>query len=387
MKKILQMKVSKIYVLVAILISVLCFTGYFSYAIFTVSKEKEEALSMVIGEINYTISGSGVSNNRVTVAGGGSQTITLTVTSQNEFETRYQLYYLNNSNVKVYYVNDNADPFGTIGINSSTKTIKIVIKNNSSSSLTITLGIQGGYLNNSLILESGRTAVNEIANFSVTTRSVTGGNVTVASNATVGTTVTFTTSPSSGFSYYGATIRNSSGGTLMTLDSNTRSFTMPSENVVVSPKWKYADKVVFAIDSSDDGAWSQRKQEGASAYASWQSSRHYIHFGGSGQSRVVAYSNKTYDLTHYQTYRAQAYHADATGKVSFTAGVSTTNTPFLRDVPDKILIAPPGNNTWVTINVDIPTFSGNYYLGFEVYSPSSYQAPFGYATLIGKVYE
>ena len=387
MKKLFQIKVSKIYAIIAIAVSLLCLVGYFSYAMFTVSKTKENALSIVTGGLNYTITGTGVTSNRITTTAGSTKSVTLTVTSQNDIDSKYQLYYQNNSNVEVYYLESNEDPFGTIEANGSIQ-ITILIKNKASSSQTITLGVQGGYPSNELTLESGRTAVDDIGTFSITKRSVTGGTVTVSSSAQVGSTVTFTTSASSGFSYYGATIRDSSGSTLMTLNSSTKSFTMPSENVVVSPKWKYADKNIFQLDVQDDGAWTQARQEGVSSYASWQPSRHYVHCGGSsGLSRVTTYSNKTYDLTHYATYRVAAYESGTTSNITFIVGVSKTNTEFLRDVSTKTQKIAPGNDIWATIDYDITNLTGSYYLGFEIFSSVSYAAPFGSANLIGRVYE
>ena len=55
-------------------------------------------------------------------------------------------------------------------------------------------------------------------------RTVTGGSITVSDTATAGKTLNFTTNPNSSFTYYGATVRDSSGATLMTLDSNTDKF-------------------------------------------------------------------------------------------------------------------------------------------------------------------
>ena len=160
MKDILQRKVSKTYAVIAIAVSLLCLLGYFSYAMFTVSETKENALSIVTGGLNYTITGTGVTNNRITVTAGSNQSVTLTVTSQNDIDSKYQLYYQNNSNVDVYYLESNEDPFGTIEANGS-KRITILIKNNASSSQTITLGVQGGYPANDITLDSGRTAVDE----------------------------------------------------------------------------------------------------------------------------------------------------------------------------------------------------------------------------------
>ena len=68
---------------VAIIISLLCIGGYFSYAMFTVTKEKGKAISIEIGDFNYSISGVGVTNGRVSVPANGEASFTLIVSSLN----------------------------------------------------------------------------------------------------------------------------------------------------------------------------------------------------------------------------------------------------------------------------------------------------------------
>ena len=391
MKKLSKVTVPKVYAIVAIIISLLCIGGYFSYAMFTVTKEKGKAISIEIGDFNYSISGVGVTNGRVSVPANGEASFTLIVSSLNKTVSRYQLYYLNNSNVDVYYDPAFGKPNSTLGtqIDSKPFDIELYIVNHSNSTQTVTFGIQGGFENNAVVLESGRTAVSKVNSFNVSSRTVTGGSITVSDTATAGKTLNFTTNPNSGFTYYGATVRDSSGATLMTLDSNTTSFKMPAQTVTISPKWKHDDQIVFALDSSDDGAWSQKKQEGASSAAQWQTDRHYLYFFGSdGLSRVVAWSNKAYDLTHYATYRAQGYQSGASANLTFSTAVATTNSSFISDLTsNKTSLVAPGNDTWFTIDLNITNLTGNYYLAYEVLSSVSYAAPFGNATLIGRVYE
>ena len=56
MKKIfLETSFSKIYMIVMIIITLLILGGYFSYAMFTVSKEKSNAISIVTGNLTYEL--------------------------------------------------------------------------------------------------------------------------------------------------------------------------------------------------------------------------------------------------------------------------------------------------------------------------------------------
>ena len=56
MKRILlNTKISKIYILGTILISLLLLGSYFSYAMFTVTKEKSNAISIITGTLSYEL--------------------------------------------------------------------------------------------------------------------------------------------------------------------------------------------------------------------------------------------------------------------------------------------------------------------------------------------
>ena len=64
MKKLfLETSFSKIYMLGVILISLLILGGYFSYAMFTVSKEKSNAVSIVTGNLEYNLQVDGAESN------------------------------------------------------------------------------------------------------------------------------------------------------------------------------------------------------------------------------------------------------------------------------------------------------------------------------------
>ena len=108
---------------------------------------------------------------------------------------------------------------------------------------------------------------NEIeGTYQLSTTNVTGGNVTLTSDSVEGgSTVTFTANPNSGFSYYGATIKSTTGTVLATLDSNTNSFTMPYRDVIVSPKWKYNDLNVMVLDNIADTGWTSSLTDGANS--------------------------------------------------------------------------------------------------------------------------
>lgn len=667
MKKLLQIKVSKIYAFITIFVSLLCLGGYFSYAMFTVTKEKESALNVVVGGLNYTVTGTGVTNNQITVAGNSISTYVLTLTSQNRIDSRYQLFYQDNSNVDIYYLEDfssfkqefaytgsiqtytapvtgdyqlevwgasggsaascaggkggysrvqvslkenetlyigvggagtgdnthtsrtggyngggnatvvdsdtntrqasgggathiakkdgtlsslssavdsilvvagggggagnndavmctaggsgggengldggsyqesstvygtgkggtqtaggsyeagsgvasayrvsgsfgqggngvtagggggfygggvavtsagggssylgnndgktiagNASmptydglstmtgnsgngyakitylgsdqqidaPSGTIGTTSSVKRVVLVVENHSSSAQNVSLGVQGGYVNNTIAIENGRTAITEKATFDVSSRSVTGGTITVSNRQVeVGDTVTFATSPTSGFQYYGATVRDSDGKTLMTLNSNNKSFIMPAEDVVISPKWKYNDLKVMALDDTQDTTWSSDYMDGAPISFVFESNRHY--FGASiattGNARRAYWTDKAYNLTHYETFEMRAYEYTINNDysadnyhITMWAGVNASK-GWVNGVANRTSSLAKGHMKYVTLRVNVTNLSGNYYLGFEILSNSHpFAANITHATLYGRVYE
>jgi len=73
--------------------------------------------------------------------------------------------------------------------------------------------------------------------YSITQESVTGGNITIDSSATYGDTVSFTPNKEGGYSYKGATVKNSSGQVITTLTSSQKSFVMPASNVTITPSF------------------------------------------------------------------------------------------------------------------------------------------------------
>ena len=62
-KLLLETSFSKIYMIVMILITLLILGGYFSYAMFTVSKEKGNAISIVTGNLTYKLEVDGIEDN------------------------------------------------------------------------------------------------------------------------------------------------------------------------------------------------------------------------------------------------------------------------------------------------------------------------------------
>ena len=382
---ILQRNISKWYLLIVVLIGILVLGFYYSYAMFTVDKVKSNAVSIVTGELNYTL--SGITNNRITVAGNSGVSTTITVNSLNSIESKYQLYYLSLNNITVGYVNDNDLPYGQIGTSGTTKTVRIIVTNTSSSSQMVTIGIAGGLVNNELTLENGQIAINQEAIFSAGSKSITGGSIQLAKTSSIktGETVSFTTTATSGFSYYGATVLDSSGKTVATLSSSQKSFSMPSSDVVASPKWKYNDLTLFYGSNTPNASWVKGKSEGGQSSFSFST---YLTLKAttSSNARIDAWTSRSYDLTHYAQFTMRGISNDATKNYQVYCGMNNHTNIWVNSTRnDSATVAP---NTWFNLSLDVTSYSGNYYLGAQLLSNSqSLTAMFTEAHLIGRVYQ
>ena len=63
-KLLLETSFSKIYMIVMIIITLLILGGYFSYAMFTVSNERSNAISIITGNLDYELLVDGEESNK-----------------------------------------------------------------------------------------------------------------------------------------------------------------------------------------------------------------------------------------------------------------------------------------------------------------------------------
>ena len=165
MKKLLSFSFSKIYIIVMILISLLVVGGYFSYAMFTVSKERSNAISIVTGNLIYDLTVDGEDIESLVIPAGTTKVFTVTLSNPNNRIARFNFYYLGTlpDGVRTGYslLNDgmvtpvetgiNLEKEGTSG---SSNTYRIVVVNDSENKITINLGVSVGLDYNDLSLPS-----------------------------------------------------------------------------------------------------------------------------------------------------------------------------------------------------------------------------------------
>ena len=73
----LETSFSKIYMIGMILICLLILGGYFSYSMFTVSKEKSNAISIVTGNLTYKLEVDSTEGNKLVVPAGETKEFTV----------------------------------------------------------------------------------------------------------------------------------------------------------------------------------------------------------------------------------------------------------------------------------------------------------------------
>ena len=172
-KLLLETSFSKIYMIVMIIVTLLMLGGYFSYAMFTVSKEKGNAISIVTGNLTYKLTVDNVESNKLVVGAKETKEFTVTLSNPNNREARFNFYYEGSlaSGVEAGYKTGEGIniPMGEKGANltasgssGSSNIYKIRVRNESSSSVTITLGVGVGLDYNDLSLPSNGHLFEEI---------------------------------------------------------------------------------------------------------------------------------------------------------------------------------------------------------------------------------
>ena len=173
-KELMKADISKFYILGVGIICLLLVGGFFSYAMFTVSKEKNNAISIVTGNLTYKLTVDGSEGNKLIVGVGETKEFTVVLSNPNNRTTRFNFYYVGNlpSNVTAGYKTGdgvNTPPAAT-GVNlekadasGSSNTYTIRVSNKSSSSVTITLGVSVGLDYNDLSLPSNGHLFEEVS--------------------------------------------------------------------------------------------------------------------------------------------------------------------------------------------------------------------------------
>ena len=162
-KLLLETSFSKIYIIGVILISLLIIGSYFSYAMFTVTKEKNNAISIVTGSLDYKLTVDGEETNTLTIPANTTKEFIITLSNPNSIRARFNFYFISSGGLasQTGYIMDcetnsmpeakgvNLEKSGTSG---SSNVYKIMVENNNNMEETITLGVEVGLDYNDLSL-------------------------------------------------------------------------------------------------------------------------------------------------------------------------------------------------------------------------------------------
>ncbi|HIR59912.1 MAG TPA: hypothetical protein IAB38_07755 [Candidatus Onthousia excrementipullorum] len=162
-KLLLETSFSKIYMIVMIIITLLLVGVYFSYAMFTVSKEKSNAISIVTGNLTYKLEVDGEESNKLVVPSGITKKFIVTLSNPNNRKARFNFYYLGNlkEGVDTGYIEENGYNITPVetgvnlekdGTSGSSNTYIIRVSNITDEEITINLGVSVGLDYNDLEL-------------------------------------------------------------------------------------------------------------------------------------------------------------------------------------------------------------------------------------------
>ncbi len=155
--QILKRSISTKYLVGSIFVSMLVVISCVSYAMFTVTEEKNNAISIVTGSLYYQLTVDGTNTTSVSVPANITKTYTVVLTNNNNRTARFNFYYVGDlaSNVEIGYLTSGDIPPAAEGINldsNASQTYQIQVMNNSSSTTTINLGVSVGLDYNDLSL-------------------------------------------------------------------------------------------------------------------------------------------------------------------------------------------------------------------------------------------
>jgi len=159
--------IRKTYVIIIGILSLILSIGYISYASFSVQKEKSNGISIVTGNLIYNLQGKCITNNKIEIGPNETKEIEVTIESLNSIESCYQMYYQNNPNIEISYIESSDAPYqesiGTHPGDDYTKVTTIIIKNKTDEIQSVEIGAQGGLTGKELVLEEGRVKIEDIA--------------------------------------------------------------------------------------------------------------------------------------------------------------------------------------------------------------------------------
>ena len=113
-KKLMQTDVSKIYIMGVIIFCLILLGSYFSYAMFTVNKEKNRAISIVTGTLEYELKVNDNATNTITVGGNSNATYTINLNNTKIINIIFNIFFFSYYNSSFWFFSNTSSFYFTV---------------------------------------------------------------------------------------------------------------------------------------------------------------------------------------------------------------------------------------------------------------------------------
>ena len=140
-------KVQRIYFIsLAIILVIVCFSFGKTYSKFIYTSSSNRVAEIFVNKLSYKFTINNKETNEITIPSGNS-VLNISMTSLNEKENYFKLFYKENKNISVFLLKGNVS--GKIS-NNEINNIKLFVINKSDSEETLIFDVQSGYITNTL---------------------------------------------------------------------------------------------------------------------------------------------------------------------------------------------------------------------------------------------
>ena len=140
-------KVQRIYFIsLAIILVIVCFSFGKTYSKFIYTSSSNRVAEIFVNKLSYKFTINNKETNEITIPSGNS-VLNISMTSLNEKENYFKLFYKENKNISVFLLKGNVS--GKIS-NNEINNIKLFVINKSDSEETLIFDVQRGYITNTL---------------------------------------------------------------------------------------------------------------------------------------------------------------------------------------------------------------------------------------------
>ena len=140
-------KVQRIYFIsLAIILVIVCFSFGKTYSKFIYTSSSNRVAEIFVNKLSYKFTINNKETNEITIPSGNS-ILNISMTSLNEKENYFKLFYKENKNITVFLLKGNV--LGKIS-NNEINNIKLFVINKSDSEETLIFDVQSGYITNTL---------------------------------------------------------------------------------------------------------------------------------------------------------------------------------------------------------------------------------------------